>query len=260
MSLRSKFITSNGSRNQRVLRLRWHSQPFNHRLWYRKISHAGRSTNTGKIILYSKGSITKRIKLLNIRYTNRFSSPLLLASITFTPFVHKLVNLFLLDSGSCFYFPTLNISQIFTLASIHRPSTYLFNSWFWNFHSFIYNLKTFKKISNLELIPNKGIQYARSSGSFAKMLTINLKQHVALIKLPSGVRKYFSVYSIALADVSSLPLKKKILTRQSGFLRGIGKKMKVRGVAKNPVDHPHGGRTKSIKYPRTPWGKTTKFK
>ena len=84
------------------------------------------------------------------------------------------------------------------------------------------------------------------------MLTINLKQHVALIKLPSGVRKYFSVYSIALADVSSLPLKKKILTRQSGFLRGIGKKMKVRGVAKNPVDHPHGGRTKSIKYPRTP--------
>jgi ribosomal protein L2 len=28
----------------------------------------------------------------------------------------------------------------------------------------------------------------------------------------------------------------------------------------NPVDHPHGGRTKAIKYQRTPWGKTTKFK
>jgi large subunit ribosomal protein L2 len=28
----------------------------------------------------------------------------------------------------------------------------------------------------------------------------------------------------------------------------------------NPVDHPHGGRTKAIRYPRTPWGKTTKFK
>jgi ribosomal protein L2 len=34
----------------------------------------------------------------------------------------------------------------------------------------------------------------------------------------------------------------------------------VRGVAMNPTDHPHGGRAKSIKYQRTPWGKTTKFK
>jgi large subunit ribosomal protein L2 len=33
-----------------------------------------------------------------------------------------------------------------------------------------------------------------------------------------------------------------------------------RGVAKNPVDHPHGGRNKAIKYQRTPWGKTTKYK
>ena len=32
----------------------------------------------------------------------------------------------------------------------------------------------------------------------------------------------------------------------------LGKKPKVRGVAKNPIDHPHGGRTKAIKYPRTP--------
>jgi large subunit ribosomal protein L2 len=34
----------------------------------------------------------------------------------------------------------------------------------------------------------------------------------------------------------------------------------VRGVAMNPVDHPHGGRTKAIRYQRTPWGKTTKYK
>ena len=47
---------------------------------------------------------------------------------------------------------------------------------------------------------------------------------------------------------------------KSGYWRALGIKSTVRGVAKNPVDHPHGGRTKSIKYPRTPWGKTTKFK
>ena len=47
---------------------------------------------------------------------------------------------------------------------------------------------------------------------------------------------------------------------KAGYWRSFGIKSLVRGVAMNPVDHPHGGRTKSIKYPQTPWGKTTKFK
>jgi large subunit ribosomal protein L2 len=50
------------------------------------------------------------------------------------------------------------------------------------------------------------------------------------------------------------------LNSKAGYWRGFGFKPTVRGVAMNPVDHPHGGRTNSIKYPRTPWGKTTKYK
>jgi large subunit ribosomal protein L2 len=50
------------------------------------------------------------------------------------------------------------------------------------------------------------------------------------------------------------------LNGKAGYWRSFGLKSLVRGVAMNPVDHPHGGRTKSVKYPRTPWGKTTKFK
>jgi large subunit ribosomal protein L2 len=53
---------------------------------------------------------------------------------------------------------------------------------------------------------------------------------------------------------------KNFLNGKAGYWRNFGVKPLVRGVAMNPVDHPHGGRTKSIKYPRTPWGKTTKFK
>lgn len=48
--------------------------------------------------------------------------------------------------------------------------------------------------------------------------------------------------------------------RKAGLSSNLGKKPKVRGVAKNPVDHPHGGRTKSIRFQRTPWGKPTKLK
>jgi len=47
---------------------------------------------------------------------------------------------------------------------------------------------------------------------------------------------------------------------KSGYWRKFGKKATVRGVAMNPVDHPHGGQSKAIRYQRTPWGHTAKHK
>jgi large subunit ribosomal protein L2 len=79
--------------------------------------------------------------------------------------------------------------------------------------------------------------------------------------LSSGVKKVFSAFSLASEGSANLHiLKNQWMNTKSGFWRQKGFKPKVRGVAKNPVDHPHGGRTKAIRYPRTPWGKTTKFK
>ena len=260
LPLKLKHTTSNGSRQRRLFYLSWYSHSFESKLLYRKISHGGRSTSTGKVIIYSKGSIKKRLKLLNISYSTRMSDILILGSVTFIPFVNKLVSFLVTDSGSYFYFPALSNVRLFTFTSTVSRNKRCLPGLSWTFYSFIFALKTFKKISNLELIPNKGIQYARSSGSYAKILTLNLARHIALIKLPSGVKKYFSIYAIALSNSATLPNKKKLDIRQSGFFRRIGHKPQVRGVAKNPVDHPHGGRTKAIKYPRTPWGKTTKFK
>ena len=45
---------------------------------------------------------------------------------------------------------------------------------------------------------------------------------------------------------------------KAGLRHRLGLSPRVRGVAMNPNDHPHGGRTKAVKYPRTPWGKTTR--
>lgn len=55
-------------------------------------------------------------------------------------------------------------------------------------------------------------------------------------------------------------LKRQNLRFKAGLLGSYGFRPKVRGVAQNPVDHPHGGRTKSIRLPRTPWGLVTKKK
>jgi large subunit ribosomal protein L2 len=57
-----------------------------------------------------------------------------------------------------------------------------------------------------------------------------------------------------------LSLHSRCANTKSGYWRSFGLKSIVRGVAMNPVDHPHGGRTKAIRYQRTPWGKTTKYK
>ena len=97
-----------------------------------------------------------------------------------------------------------------------------------------------------------GSQYARSAGSMSKAITKNKNSHTVLVKLPSGVRKIFSLYSLAIQGAASLKEKKHLSNTKAGFWRSLGKKSKVRGVAMNPIDHPHGGRTKSIKYPRTP--------
>ena len=74
----------------------------------------------------------------------------------------------------------------------------------------------------------------------------------ALVKLPSGVKKVFSIYSLGSIGGSVLSEKQKQKINKAGYFKKYGKKSIVRGVAKNPVDHPHGGRTKAIRYQRTP--------
>jgi large subunit ribosomal protein L2 len=124
----------------------------------------------------------------------------------------------------------------------------------------ILQLPKFKHVSYLEIYPNKGSQYVLSPGSKSFITKLDVKSNVALIKLPSGVHKIFSVYSVG--SLGQIPFKNLNLKTQAnaGFSKLLGKKSLSRGVAKNPVDHPHGGRNKAIRYQRTPWGKTTKFK
>lgn len=108
------------------------------------------------------------------------------------------------------------------------------------------------RISFLSALPNKNIQYIKSSGSYGILVHLNMLNHTAVVKLPSGIKKIFSIYTLASYGAVSLSLKKKLSNTKCGFWKSFGKKSIVRGVARNPIDHPHGGRTKSIKYPRTP--------
>lgn len=76
---------------------------------------------------------------------------------------------------------------------------------------------------------------------------------LSLVKLSSGIKKVFSAFALSSSGHANLYiLKNRFKNTKSGDQRKKGFKPIVRGVAMNPVDHPHGGRTNSIRYPRTP--------
>lgn len=116
-------------------------------------------------------------------------------------------------------------------------------------------------IHNIELKPGKGGQMARSAGTYAQLVGKDGGQ--AQIKLMSGELRLVSGECKASVGAVSNPDQQNISLGKAGRQRWLGKRPHVRGVAMNPIDHPHGGgegRTSGGRHPVTPWGKPTKGK
>ncbi|RII29347.1 MAG: 50S ribosomal protein L2 [Geobacter sp.] len=114
-------------------------------------------------------------------------------------------------------------------------------------------------IHNIELKIGKGAQLARSAGTFAQLMA--KEGRYSQVKLPSGeVRMVLQDCYATIGQVGNLD-HEKVSIGKAGRSRWLGKRPKVRGVAMNPVDHPHGGgegRTSGGRHPVTPWGIPTK--
>ena len=114
-------------------------------------------------------------------------------------------------------------------------------------------------IHNIELKPGKGGQIARSAGAFAQL--VGRDQAYAIIRLASGEQRLVLGSCMATVGAVSNPDNSNIKLAKAGRNRWRGKRPSVRGVAMNPVDHPHGGgegKTSGGRHPVTPWGKPTK--
>jgi large subunit ribosomal protein L2 len=120
-------------------------------------------------------------------------------------------------------------------------------------------IPTNKSIFCIELKPLKGAQLARSAGTYAKLLSKDEKY--AIIKLRSGEMRKVLVNCRACIGIASNPKHQNIKLGKAGASRWRGRKPHVRGVAMNPVDHPHGGgegRTSGGRHPVSPTGVPTK--
>ncbi len=116
-------------------------------------------------------------------------------------------------------------------------------------------------VHNVEMKPGKGGQLARSAGTSVSL--VGKDSGYAQIKLASGEVRLVPLECMATIGTLSNSDRKNTIIGKAGRSRWLGKRPHVRGVAMNPVDHPHGGgegKTSGGRHPVTPWGKPTKGK
>ena len=114
-------------------------------------------------------------------------------------------------------------------------------------------------IHNVELKPMKGGQMARSAGTYAQL--VGRDAGYAQIRLNSGELRMVPDGCMASVGAVSNPDHMNEVLGKAGRVRHKGRRPHVRGVAMNPIDHPHGGgegRSSGGRHPVTPWGKPTK--
>jgi len=114
-------------------------------------------------------------------------------------------------------------------------------------------------VHNVELKIGRGGQIARSAGTYVQL--VGRDAGYALLRLSSGEVRMVRAECMATVGAVSNPDQANIKLGKAGRKRWIGKRPAVRGVAMNPIDHPHGGgegRTSGGRHPVTPWGRPTK--
>lgn len=114
-------------------------------------------------------------------------------------------------------------------------------------------------VHNVELQPGGGGKMARSAGTYAQLMA--KEGDDALLRLPSGeLRKVKVKCRATIGQIGNVDFEQ-ISWGKAGRTRMLGKRPQVRGVAMNPIDHPHGGgegRTSGGRHPVTPWGLPTR--
>lgn len=116
-------------------------------------------------------------------------------------------------------------------------------------------------VHNIEFKKGKGGQIARSAGTYVQL--VGRDQSYSILRLNSGEQRMTRSECMATIGAVSNPDNKNIKLAKAGRSRWLGRRPSVRGVAMNPIDHPHGGgegKTSGGRHPVTPWGKPTKGK
>lgn len=212
------------------------------------VNLAGRN-NSGKITVWHKGGGHKQ-KYRKINFNRKNNSIGIVCSLEYDPNRNaNIASVYEFHDGSFFYIiapKKLTIGDI--VESGKNIETKLGNS------LPISEIPVGSYIHNISPTISKQAQISRSAGTFSKLKEKTLKY--AILELSSGEQRSISTKCYATIGIVSNELSFLTKKLKAGQSRWLNKRPTVRGVAMNPVDHPHGGgEGKKSGINKTPWGK-----
>ena len=225
-------------------------------------SNKNKSIRGAKINYNKKSKSYKLTKLFIYDNHNNYSYIYNIININFNIYNYKMHVLFCNNIGNMYYIPythNFNLFKFYIFNKYREHTSIIFNM------PYLYNIISKLKLSTIifniyinytfNLRLNK-IVYCRAVGSVAKIIMHNKKKLLTYINLPS--KKYIYILSINYCfiyfnQIFKIEEMRKI--PKASIKLNCGYKSSVRGIAKNPIDHPHGGNTSIIKVKKNPWGK-----
>lgn len=226
------------------------------RLTYALTKNGGRNNNGHITVRHKGGGHKNKYRLICFKENSHNNVPSYIKRLEYDPNRSSFIALLRSANGIYSYIiAPSNVSigdVVYSFSTI--PEIITFGS-----NSILKYMPAGSIVYNIETSPGMGSKICRSAGTNAILLKKENKK--AVIKLPSGQIKSVSLYCAAFYGTVSNKDNKFINLGKAGRSRWLGIRPSVRGVAMNPVDHPHGGGEgrKSGKVCSTsPWGKLTK--
>jgi len=219
----------------------------------KKDSSGGRN-NMGRITSFQKGGGHKKAYRLIDFKRGKFDMPATVERLEYDPNRSAFIALIKYEDGELAYIiapQRLNVGD--TVISGEKVDIKPGNA------MPLANIPIGTIVHNVEMKPGKGGQIGRSAGAYVQL--VGKDSGYAQLKLRSGELRMVLARCIATIGAVSNPDHQNEVIGKAGRNRWKGKRPHVRGVAMNPVDHPHGGgegKTSGGRNPVTPWGQPTK--
>ena len=219
-------------------------------------SQSGGRNNTGRITMRRRGGGHKRRYRIVDFKRRKFDVPATVERLEYDPNRSAFIALIRYEDGELSYIlAPQRLQPGATVIASERADILPGNA------MPMQNIPVGTIIHNIEMKARKGGQIARAAGAYAQL--IGKDAGYALLRLSSGEQRMVRAECMATIGAVSNPDHQNINLGKAGRSRWLGRRPSVRGVAMNPVDHPHGGgegRTSGGRHPVTPWGKPTKGK
>jgi len=212
---------------------------------------SGRSSVTGQITVRHKGGGVKRLFRI-INFDNYNYTAIVIASL-YDPNRNSFISLNY-DLLRNSFFNTLMTDCVLPGALIkcaNKKHEYYLGNRFR-----LEDIPAGSVIHSVALVKHKSATYIRAAGTFGQIIQKTLT--FCRIKLPSKRVLHVSINAFATIGTISNKVNNLVYIGKAGRSRLKGVRPSVRGIAMNPVDHPHGGKSNAGKPCVTPWGKPTK--